>query len=273
MQHVTAALAAPHVLRHARRALLLLGAAFAWWLLFSGGSAHAAGASSGDSVPTPGANAQPGSLGRTIQDVLTRTTGTATTTLGTAPRQLTGTVTRATSTAPEPVRSTVRTVTTGLEPTLTATTTAVADTLDHTVRTVQTAVQPTVDAVTPQATPTSAPTATPVAAAPAQQGVRASRHADPNASADRLQAPSHVVVDTATSRTVNRSAAPSDDAPGLPVAPSAPAMPGTGSAPAGPLAALGGLLLLPTSALRRRRPLDRALLGPDPVYPPGCSPD
>lgn len=273
MQHVTAALAAPRVLRHARRALLLVGAAFAWWLLFSGGSAQAADASSVDSLPAPVVHAQPDPLGRTTQTV-TRTTATATTaattTLRTAPHRLTDTVTRATSTAPEPVRSTIRTVTTALEPSLTKTTTAVADTLDHTVRTVQTAVQPTLDVATPQA----APTATAMAETPAQLGIRALRPVHPAASADRHQAPSYAVADTAsTDHSAGPSGVPGSDRPGVPAGPSAPVLPGTGSAPAGPLAALGGLLLLPTRALRRRRLLGRAVLRPDPVYPPGCSPD
>jgi hypothetical protein len=268
MQHVTAALAAPQVLRHARRALLLLGTAFAWWLLFSGGPAHADGTSSDQALTPVLQQAPTGSLGATTQQLVSRTTTTASTTIRTAPRRVTDTVTTVTRTAPEPVRTTVRTVTTALEPTLTATTTAVANSLDQTVQTV---VRPALDVVVPEAATTPAP----VAAAPALRHVQAARHLHAtHPAADRQDAASYdgrpgVVLDDA----VDGAGTPTPDAPGVPSSPSTPVLPGTGSAPAGPLAALGGLLLLPPVARRRRRNCDSALLRPDPAYLPGCSPD
>jgi hypothetical protein len=270
MQH-TAALAAPVLMRHARRTLLLLGAGLVWWLLLSGGAAHA------DDTGSTGHQAAAPDLGQVLAqtpgELVDQTTAAASSALRTAPRQVTRALTEATRTAPEPVRTAVDSLSTALEPTLTATTTAVADTVDQTVRTVRTA-PPALDAVAPPTSQTPAP----AAIAPPVQRPQVARHHRVHATA----ASSVTVGPGAThagagDAPADRAGSPAGDAPGIPVGPavpSAPAVPGgPDNAPTGPMAALGGLLVAPMRLRRLRRDGDGAVRLLDPVYPPGCSPD
>jgi hypothetical protein len=202
-------------------------------------------------------------LAQTPEELIDRTTAAASSTLRTAPRHVTRTLTETTRTAPEPVRTVVDSLTAALEPTLTATTATLADSVDQTVR-------PALDVVAPQAA------AATVVAPPVQRPQVARHHrvhppAAPSVTGSALF--SHAVAEAGA----DRAGSPDGDAPGIPVGPavpSAPALPGgPGSAPAGPMAALGGLLLAPLSLRRLRRGDEGAVRLLDPVYPPGCSPD
>ena len=255
-----AALPARTVLRHARRALLLLGAAFVWWLLFSGGPAQAdSGSSSAAPVVT-----SPDAL-------LEHATTVSTDAVRAAPRQLTEGLDRAVRPAPEPVRTTVQTLTTTLEPTLSGSSAALADTVDQTVRQTVETVTPTLHAVTAAAETPVAPVRV-AATAVAAKNQAAHHPRQPRiAPSQRSDGPAPVALDRSAVRATQQPL----DAPGTPAVPDAPAAPGAanGGAPTGPAAFLGGLLVVPP-ALRRRslrpagsgRPLDAA-------YPPGSSPD
>ena len=254
-----AALHAPMVLRHARRALLLLGAAFVWWLVFSGGPAQAdTGSPEGPVATSPDA-------------VLEHATTVATDVVRAAPRQLTDGVDRTVRPAPEPVRTAVRTVTAALEPTLSGTTTALADTVDRTVRQTVETVTPAVHAVTAAAETPAAPVPAAVAPGAAKDRAAPQPRRSPVATSARPDSPAPVVLD----RSGDRAAQQPLDAPGTPALPDAPAVPVAASdgAPTGAAAFLGALLLVPP-ALRRRalRPAGsgRRL---DAAYPPGSSPD
>lgn len=261
MQQLTAALAAPRLLRHARRALLLIGAAFAWWLLFSGGPAQADDGGAAHAVPDPVAP-------------VTRTTKAVTDTLRSAPHRVTDALTATTHRAPKPVRDTVDPVTAALEPSLTETTTTVADAVDGSVAHASDSVRPALQILTAAVAPApSAPAAQPLGAT-----VSAVRDHRPAASAspptDARRGALAGFADAPAGDRVAPSEGPGDEAPTTPAVPAAPAVPGGGTtAPAGPLAALGGLLILPPAVRRRRLLGDRTTRPRDPAYSPGCSPD
>jgi hypothetical protein len=260
MQQRTAAWTAPTLLRHARRALLLFGAAFVWWLLFSGGPAQAA-----DTAPQP------------IQDpvgVVDQAAHTATEAARTAPHRVVQRGTQASRTAPKTARETVDAVTASIEPRLTTATTEVADTLDRAVdrstQTVRPTLEDVTDAVVPalgESTPQSRP---------------ASSTTSTHRSADVTNPPSapvaaDAVTGTFDGATADRIEPVESPRGGLPSAPGAPATPiapaGGTSAGSGPVAALGGLLVFPPAVRRLRRSTGRRAPRLDPAYDPGCSPD
>jgi hypothetical protein len=261
MQQRTAALAAPTLLRHARRALLLLGAAFVWWLLFSGGPAQAA-----DSVPQPG----PDPVG-----VADQAAHSATEAARTAPHRVVHRAAHTDRTAPKPVREAVDATTASLEPRLTEATTEAADTVDRAVdRSTQT-VRPTLQDVTDAVAPV-------LDAAGAPQSRPTSSTASTHRSAEATQPSSAPVVpaavaDSSYGATPDRIESVESPRGGLPTAPAAPATPiapaSSTSAGSVPAAALGGLLIFPPAVRRLRRSTGRRAPRLDPAYDPGCSPD
>jgi hypothetical protein len=261
MEHLTAALAAPRLLRHARRGLLLLGAAFVWWLLFSGGPAQADGGSAHHALD-PGAP-------------VTHTTRAADDLVRTVPHRVTERLTTATRTAPEPVRELLGTATAALEPSLTRTTSTVADTLDGTVDRAVETVRPTLATVTGAASPVAA--SRPAAPAPVTART-AHRQQVPDAV---TAAPSGgstttflAVVDAQPDSRGEPVETPADRTPSAPASPAAPAVPGGSTgAPGSPWAALAGFLIVPPATRRLRRAGGRSARRPDPAYTPGCSPD
>jgi hypothetical protein len=262
MQQLTAALAAPRLLRHARRALLLIGAAFVWWLLFSGGAAQADDAGTAPPKLDPVAP-------------VTQTTHAATDTVRTAPRRVSRAVKATTRTAPEPVVDVIDSLTATLESPLSRTTGSVADRIDGTVARTAETVRPTLadvtDAVTTKlpATPVAQPRQT-VPAPAAHHGQKA-----PSVGASTPSpASAAALVDGQAESLFGPADAPAGGTPGTPSAPVTPAVPGgSTSAPSGPLAALGSLLIVPPAVRRHRLLRGRSARRLDPAYTPGCSPD
>ena len=256
-----AALHAPTVLRHARRVLLLLGAAFVWWLVFSGGPAQADTGTSPDDV-----------VATTPDAVVEQATAAATDAVRAAPRQVTDDVDRAVRPAPEPVRTAVQTLTATLEPTLSGTSTALADTVDQAVR-------QTVETVTPALHAAAAAAETPGAPVRTAATAGAAKHRATHQPRKPRVATSSVRPDGRAPVALDRSGVHAAqqplDTPGTPAAPDAPAVPASanGGAPTGAAAFLGALLVVPPSLRRRSlRPAgsSRRL---DAAYPPGSSPD
>jgi hypothetical protein len=275
MQQPLAGPAAPRLFRHARRALLLLGAAFVWWLLLTGGPAQAdeavdAPASSADVA----AQVDQAQAAATSQEAVEHVTATTTAAVRDVPRQVSQTVAAATRAAPEPVRVAADNLTATLEPALTKTTGAVADTVDHTVTTV---VRPVIDTVLQTAQTSTAQAPAPTVGRAPVTAPRAGIFRPHHRTAPTGVAQQHAVTDAAAPGDHALGAAPSH-APGMPVAPvpGAPAgvvSSGASSPSSGPLAALAGFVLVAPAVLPRRRSQGRADRGPDPAYSPGCSPD
>jgi hypothetical protein len=273
MQQHTDAPAASAMLRHARRALLLLGGAFVWWLVFlSGGSAQADGhvTPSDDAHPVRVTSAQlptqPSDVtdkaGKHLTAAVERTTSTVIKTLRATPQTVTGAVETTTAYAPEPVRTTVVHLTDAVAPALTATTTTVADTVDRTV-----------DAVVPLVDPIlqvdqDAPETGATLSAPGHwtdQG-RAPRPSD--AAGATVVAARTLSADARPDRPVG------DRSPTVPnpPAPAAPAPAASGGAP--DRSALVGLaaIVLP-AALRHRHGRRDDTVPAGPAYQPDSSPD
>jgi hypothetical protein len=242
--------------------LLLLGAAFVWWLLFSGGPAQAADGGSAHEAFDPVAP-------------VTQTTRTVADSLRTTPRRLTDTVGTTTRTAPKPVRDILDTATAVLEPTLSRTTGTVADTVDTTVSRTVEAVRPALQAVPHPAAPKPSTTpSTPVLRTTASEDSR--RHVAATGTAPTTQptAPGATFVAVPSDARIGHSDGPADPTPSAPAAPAAPVVPGGSTGSAGtPWAALAGLLIVPPATRRRRRTGGRSERRRDPAYTPGCSPD
>ena len=201
------------LLRHARRALLLVGGVFVWWLVFlAGGAAHA------DDTGGVGQSVVPPTTA--VAGLVDTTTGTVTGALRSSPSQVTHTVDAATSGAPAPERLAVQSLTTTLEPGLSLTTTEVADVVDGTVAKVETLVVPVV-------APRPAQASSRVASTQRAHHVhlRATRTAAPSASA---------VADHRASSTLSAAgptglASPYQDNGSAPGVPGAPGLPGGSS--------------------------------------------
>ena len=260
MEQLTAALAAPRLLRHARRALLLIGAAFAWWLVFSGGPAQADDGGPAHQAVDP-------------VDPITHVTKAATDTLRGAPKRVTDAATATTRRAPKTVRDLVGTTTAVLEPRLTRTTTNVADAVDASVARTADSVPPALEAVPAPAVP--APHAAAISQ-PRKASAPTTRHHRPAATAPAVVLPDAALTFSGVPAgdRVTDSEAPGHGLPGIPAAPAVPSAPsGSTGAPGGPLAALGGLLIVPPAVRRRRLLGGRPSRRLDPAYTPGCSPD
>ena len=253
--------------RCARRALIVLGGAFVWWLFMSG-AAHADDGTSGSDVPardavqrTSETDALPTQRARgaaAVRDALERTTGPVTDTLRTAPRRATTTLTTLTRNAPEPVGSTATQLTAAAEPRLTTTTTWVADTVDRTATVAGALLAPesrTTDRPAPQ---------------PLTSGVRAGA----GGRALPGPAPTAAASTYAGAGAVSPLPGPAPDrgvsGPPVPETPATPTS-GTGSSHGGAL--LSGLILIAPGPTPRRRSWDDDTPGAGPAYPPGCSPD
>jgi len=262
---------APSALRHALRALVLLGGVVVCWLLLSGGPAQAS-----DDGPSPLVDQVADTATQPVRDVGT-TTDSVTQTLRALPTRTTDTVAAATKDAPAPVRTTVEALVEQVEPVLTATTSTVADTVDSSMHTTQAAVGQAVHVVHSHQ----------VAGTPAPSTSSATRtHAASRASQPHRSPARHVVRTAAPATDVTFAHLPAlsaaQVAPGGPAAPvrgpqreSAPTVPVAPTAPTGgssPSAVLAGLILIPATARLRRRNHDDASLPTSPAYPPGSSP-
>ncbi|HET6167553.1 MAG TPA: hypothetical protein VFE07_12055 [Marmoricola sp.] len=269
MDQQTDAHVAPALLRHARRALLLLGGAFVWWLLAAGSPAHAADSdgpsvadhSSSSRLVADGARSATAKTAEAADDPA----GTVSDALRVAPGRLSSDLDATTAAAPEPVRPTVRRLTTATSPILGSSATLLADTVDRTVHTVRQVVEPVLTVGTTgtaaSATAATPPTARGMARASTPAAVRDIASSLDRGGAMTTPAGGRVVPDQKpTPRQLPSGSTPAS-------APSGP----SGSGGSG--ACLGVLWLLsPLLAPRRRRRADDPIR-PGPAFPPGCSPD
>jgi hypothetical protein len=250
------AFAAPRLLRHALRLLVLLGGTLVCWLLLTSAPAQAddSDASAGHHPVASGV------------DAVDTTTHAAADELRDASPQAERALTRATRSAPQPVRATVTHVVTTVGPAISRTTNAVADAVDRTVATVHGLVDPVVAGTPAVGGPAAAPAAVAVSKHPASGG-RAHEASVPDASSLTLLA-----TTSSGSRSGSADGSQLEPTRGLPVPgePTAPAGSWTGPSPAS--ATLAGMLLLLFLLLRGRRVRDDADLPSGPVYPPGSSP-
>lgn len=262
------------------RLLVLAGAAVVWWLLISGGPAHADDTGT-DTVPapdtttaavaptpaeSPAAQVPPGRVEDTV--------AAATAPMRDLPQRTADTADRATAGLPESVRQTAAQATTTLEPTLASTTNGLADVVDQTATRVDTAVvdpvlqttglQATQPATTPPSSAANAHTSSRPAVVRTHQRhlLEAGDTAPPAVRHAAL--PDSSGADESTGAT-GQSNQKTPGAPDLPGAPST-------STVGGAVALLAGLAVLPPALLLRRRRHDGDVLPGGPAYPPGSSP-
>jgi hypothetical protein len=266
MDEQTDARVADALLRHARRALLLLGGAFVWWLMTAGAPAHAA---DGGHDPVLSDGVRHALTNQTTS--LERTTGAVSGTVRRAPATVSGRVDETTAAAPAPVREPVRHPTAVTMPVLDASTTVVADTVDRAVHTAHQVLDPVFDPVLDPALVavdgTAGATTSPVTNAAHDRGRTSTRGADHAA-----LAPAAMSVDTATAP-AGEHAVPTQQ-------PARDRLP-SGSTPASaPTASWGGgsgpnsgvlWHLTPLLASRRRLSAHDSIR-PGPALPPGSSP-
>jgi hypothetical protein len=259
MDEQTEARVAQALLRHARRALLLLGGAFVWWLMTAGAPAHAA---DGGHHPVLPEGVRHALTNQTTS--LDRTTGAVSGTVRGAPGAVSARVDETTAAAPAPVREPVRHLAEAAMPVLVTSTTVVADTVDRTTHTAHQVLDPvlaatdgTAGATTPQTTQRTH-----------DRGRTSTRAAAPGALPATVTS-----VDTATARAGGHAVpTPQPTRDRLPAG-STPASAPTASSGGGSGAYLGVLWLLsPLLSSRRRRPADDSIR-PGPAFPPGSPPD
>jgi hypothetical protein len=264
------------VLRHARRALLLLGGAFVWWLLvLSGGSAQADDhtvqpidqpiehATDVSALRTP-TRAPEGAArtGHDLTDTVHQATSRVTKTLRDTPHAVTSTVTSATAAAPQPVRTTTAHLTDALEPVLATTTTSLADTVDRTVDAAGPVVDPILQVVAPDTSQPSNVVTALGAHAVGQLGGLQRGDTRPDAASPEVASSRTGPVRPITHR---QPVVPSPSGPVVP-APSS-----TGGSPDGS-ALLAVAALIPPATVRRRRGCRDDALPVGPAYPPDSSP-
>jgi hypothetical protein len=263
MEQQASSLAAT-LLRHARRALLLVGAVFVWWLVFlAGGAAHADGAGAAGSTDQVGPAAQ-------VVGVVDADAAATTASLRTTPPHVTHTLTAVTGHAPAPVAPTAQKLVTELEPSLSFTTDKVGDAVDVTVARTDAVVTPTL-------APVLAPTGRSTTSSPVSPAPRAHRlqRSVPTPAVQRpvnLPRASESIASTADRAPVD----PQGGGPvsGFPGGPGAPGMPGGSSAGgAGSAASLAGLFVMLPGVRRMRGAPDAARVLGGPAFPPGSSPD
>lgn len=253
--HEPTAYAAPQALRHALRALVLLGGAVLGWLVLSGGPAHADDVRHPSDAPMSAAHGQGEPPAHLVTDTLRR-----------APAATKRAVAPAAKAAPRPLRTAVDHVTTPIEPTLTRATTMAADRVDQTVRTVAAAVGPIARIASHEpgqaAQPSPATAVEPAKAHPHagnHQLLQASATPESSAQLDALSTTQH-----AQGAATQQRHGPAPDHPATPG--------GSVNAPSAATGYLGGFLLSPVSLLSRRRLDDGARPAAGPAYPPGTSP-
>jgi hypothetical protein len=277
MQQHADAPAASAAMRHARRALLVLGGAFVWWLVFlSGGSAqaddNAAQPDDHDAVvsalPLPARPShEPAKAGEDLKGYVRQATSTVTTTVRATPHTVTSTVEATTAAAPEPIRTTVAHLSEAVEPALTSTTTTLADTVERTVDAVGPVVDPVLQTLEPSAPGTSI--ALPRIATTHGPGLAETRgQLDPAPGTTTAAAP-------ATASSEARPVGPADDhAPVVP-SPSAPSAPApttaSGAQQGGAFWTMAAIIAPATLRGRHGRRDDTVPTGP--AYEPDSSPD
>lgn len=246
----------PAVIRRLVRALVLVGGAVVWWLLFSGGAAHADGAEVGGQEHSVTASAQ--------QDALDPAVHALTDTVRRLPGTVDDTVDRATKQSPEPVRTTVVDVTIVVDPVLSGTATSVADVAEEALRTGHQAVDELVTAVPATSTPATRTSSV----AESRPGHQAPRRQWSTSASAVAAVPGHTPTESVATD------APETPDPGQGDAPVSPVLPGGSvSAPFAPGAELLTLALLAPPVVRRRRTTPDAGAPRGPAYQPGTSPD
>lgn len=270
MDQQTEARVAPALLRHARRALFLLGGAFVWWLLAAGTPAHAADTDGPDAAAHSSSSQLVTDGARQVAEEATgsvdASAGTASDTVRVAPGRLSSGLDAATASSPEPVRATVRRLTTATSPVLESSTTLLADTIDRTVHTVHGVVDPVLTAAGSTGTATAATASTPRTVHDAARTSTRPSVGD----AATARAPGRAATAPSGGRVVPQQQPTQDRLPSGSTPVSAPS---GSSGNGGSGACLGVLWLLsPLLAPRRRRRADDSIR-PGPAFPPGCSPD
>jgi hypothetical protein len=273
MQQHADAPAASAAMRHARRALLVLGGAFVWWLVFlSGGSAQADdNAAQPDdqhavvsALPLPAQPSDGAAEARAdLKDSVRHATSTATGTLRATPHTVTSTVEATTAAAPQPIRTTVAHLTEALVPALSTTTTTLADTVDRTVD----AVEPVVQTLGQGAPETSS-------ALPVLTGTHAADLAKVRGQLELAPASAPVATPTTASSQARPVRPAGEHAPVVP-SPSAPSAPAptttSGAQDGGAFLTMAALVAPATLRGRHGRRDDTVPTGP--AYEPDSSPD
>jgi hypothetical protein len=250
--------------RRLLRVLVLAGAAAVWWLLLSGGPAQADDSAVAHDAAAP--VAAPGAAQRAVSVV----TGP----VREVPARAAQVGHRVATQAPGSVGEVVPGLVAAVEPAVTSATADIADLLDRTALRVDAAVAPVLHAThlsgsAPEAAADSADPAPVPATSPGHHRARPVHR--PDALVPAVQpAPQPVAVP---------GSAPFGplvagvDSPLLPASPDSPGAPAGGPVSGAGAAVLAGFLLLVPTTARRRRPRDGGAVPAGPGHLPGCSPD
>lgn len=247
-QHATAKL-----LRPVLRLLLLAGAATVWWLLFSGGAAHA---DNGEhAVPAVHLSPVATAVDHAADTALDRTTAT-------------------TESLPAPLPSVGKVTATVIHSTVDTTSTRLTGVLEKATDTVQAAVVPQTSDDRPEPSPVAETPAPTHESAPAAHAVRPhAQHRD--LAPDRPVEHRHATQVVPTGTTSTSAVQPVDQPAGdTPAAPEPPVAPGSTTTPSASGAAyLAVLPLVVPALLQRVRARTSAVLPGGPAFPPDNSPD